>query len=183
MFPCSGALRDQYQLRVPVDDTHTLHIWYQFYTAEHEQGLGIEIDEQPDWASIPFYWVPVPGARGDEWPLMDSNSAQDVAMWVTQGPLTDRSREHLGVGDQQIVRMRQLLEEQISIVEEGGDPLNVIRDPAQNECLALPWAPFIPYLTPTGLPDRTQNARKYSPIVSQASRRAYGPRTFEEPVH
>jgi 5,5'-dehydrodivanillate O-demethylase oxygenase subunit len=183
MFPYAGALRDQYQIRVPLDDAHTLHIWYQFYTREHEEGLGIEIPPQPDPASIPFYWVPVPGARGNEWPLMDSNSAQDAAMWVTQGPLTDRSREHLGVGDEHIIKMRQLLEEQISVVEEGGDPLNVFRDPAKNECLSLPWAPFIPYLTPAGLPDRTQNARKYSPIVSQAALKAYGPKTFEEPVH
>jgi len=79
--------------------------------------------------------------------------------------------------------MRQLLEEQIGIVEEGGDPLNTFRDPAENVCLSLPWAPFIPYLTPDGRPDRTQNARKYSPIVTEAAIRSYGEGTLGEPVH
>ena len=104
-------------------------------------------------------------------------------MWWSQGVLSDRSREHLGHGDEHIIRMRQLLEEQIGIVEEGGDPLNVFRDPAENQCLALPWAPFILWLTPDGLPDRTQNARKYSPVVTQAAMKAYGPESFKDPVH
>ncbi len=186
MFPYTGALRDQYQIRVPLDDTHTRHIWYQFYTPEHERDLGIEIPPQDDPRDIPFFEVPVPRLEPGgqpQWELLDSNSAQDMATWITQGPLTDRSKEHLGHGDEQIIRMRQLLEEQISIVEEGGDPLNTFRDPAENQCLAVPWAPFIDHLTPDKLPDRTQNARKYSPIVTRAAVRAYGPGTLEEPVH
>jgi 5,5'-dehydrodivanillate O-demethylase len=186
MFPYSGALRDQYQIRVPLDDTHTLHIWYQFYTAQHERDFGIEIAPQDDPRSIPFSEVPVPALdpRGQpNFRLLDSNSAQDMATWITQGPIADRSREHLGQGDEHIIRMRQLLEEQIGIVEEGGDPLNVFRDPAQNQCLALPWAPFINHLTPDGKPDRTQNARKYSPIVTQAVVAASGSDGLAEPVH
>jgi 5,5'-dehydrodivanillate O-demethylase len=186
MFPYSGALRDQYQIRVPIDDTHTLHIWYTFYTPEHEQDLGIAIAAQDDPRSIPFFEVPVPTVdqHGQpEWHLLDSNSGQDFAMWWSQGPIADRTKEHLGHGDEHIIRMRQLLEEQISIVEEGGDPLNVFRDPAENQCLALPWAPFIPYLTPDRLPDRTQNARKYAPVVTQAAIKAYGAESLQEPVH
>ena len=79
--------------------------------------------------------------------------------------------------------MRQLLDEQIGIVEEGGDPLNVFRDPAGNQCLSLAWAPFINHLTPEGQPDRTQNARKYSPIVTQAAIRACGTEGLADPVH
>ena len=33
---------------------------------------------------------------------------------------------------------RRMLEEQISIVEDGGDPMNVFRDPAQNVRIELP---------------------------------------------
>lgn len=186
MFPYTGALTDQYQMRVPVDDTHTLHIWYTFYTPEHEKNLGIEIAAQDDPRSIPFFEPPVPDVDGHgqpPWHLLDSNSGQDIVTWWTQGPIADRSKEHLGVGDEHIVRMRQLLEEQIGIVEEGGDPLNTFRDPAANQCLSLPIAPFIPYLTPEGQPDRTQNVRKYSPVVTQASIRSYGEGSLKEPVH
>jgi len=52
--------------------------------------------------------------------------------WETQGPITDRTQEHLGVGDRGIVLLRKLLKEQIEIVRNGGDPMGVIRDPAKN---------------------------------------------------
>src|SRR5262249_27234634 len=54
---------------------------------------------------------------------------------VTQGPIVDRSTERLGVSDRGIVMWRQLLEEQINVVEAGGDPINVFRDPEQNQLI------------------------------------------------
>src|SRR5581483_2505956 len=93
MFPYSGALRDQYQIRVPLDDTHTLHIWYQFYTEQHLRDFGIEIPPQDDARDIPFFEVPVPELDPHGQPtfrLLDSNSAQDMATWITQGPISDR---------------------------------------------------------------------------------------------
>lgn len=57
--------------------------------------------------------------------------------WETQGMLTDRSQEHLGVGDEGIIALRKLLREQIDRVRQGLDPLGVIRDPAQNEVIDL----------------------------------------------
>jgi 5,5'-dehydrodivanillate O-demethylase len=52
--------------------------------------------------------------------------------WETQGPITDRTQEHIGVGDRGIVLFRKLLKEQIEIVRNGGEPMGVIRDPAKN---------------------------------------------------
>jgi 5,5'-dehydrodivanillate O-demethylase len=186
MFPYSGAIHDQYQMRVPVDDTHTLHIWYVFYTAEDEAELGITLPAQPDAASIPFFEVPVPGvdAKGQpEWALLDGNSGQDLLMWCSQGMIQDRTKEHLGPGDAQIIRSRALLEEQISIVEEGGDPLNVFRDPAENQCLIPTYSSQIPRLRPDGVIDRTNDARKYSPVVTRATIAHYGQDALKEPVH
>jgi 5,5'-dehydrodivanillate O-demethylase len=184
MFPYTGAIADQYQIRVPVDDTHTLHIWYVFYTAEREAELGIEIPPQDDPRSIPFFEVPVPDAqRPPEWSLLDGNSGQDILMWCSQGPIFDRSREHLGYGDEQIIRARQLLEEQISIVEEGGDPLNTFRDPKENQCLVPTFSSRIPALTPDGRVDRTNDARKYSAVVTMATVQHYGEEALQEPVH
>ena len=104
-------------------------------------------------------------------------------MWASQGEVFDRSREHLGHGDEQIIRARQLLEEQISIVEEGGDPLNVFRDPVQNQCLVPKFSSRIPRITPDGRIDRTNDARKYSPIVTQAAAKNEGEEALKEPVH
>ena len=54
--------------------------------------------------------------------------------WETQGAPTDRTLEHLGVGDEGIILLRKILREQIEIVRRGGEPLGVIRDPSKN-CL------------------------------------------------
>jgi 5,5'-dehydrodivanillate O-demethylase len=50
--------------------------------------------------------------------------------WQAQGALTDRSKEHLGRTDRAIVFLRKQLDEQISQVEQGADPMNVFRDDA-----------------------------------------------------
>jgi 5,5'-dehydrodivanillate O-demethylase len=61
--------------------------------------------------------------------------AQDKMAWETQGELFDRSQEHLGATDRGIVLFRKLLAEQITIVEQGGEPIALVRDPAQNEII------------------------------------------------
>ena len=68
---------------------------------------------------------------------MDMVSAQDSMAWETQGSLTDRATEHLGVADEGIIELRKLLKEQIERVQQGLDPLGVIRDPAQNQLIDL----------------------------------------------
>src|SRR6266540_3229630 len=40
MFPYTGALHDLYEIRVPVDDTHTQYIVYNLYYPEHEAEFG-----------------------------------------------------------------------------------------------------------------------------------------------
>jgi 5,5'-dehydrodivanillate O-demethylase oxygenase subunit len=57
--------------------------------------------------------------------------AQDAIAWQSQGALTDRSHEKLGRTDIPIVLLRRQLEQQIRVVEDGGEPMNVFRDPAQ----------------------------------------------------
>jgi hypothetical protein len=64
--------------------------------------------------------------------------AQDSMAWETQGPITDRTKEHLGHADTGIVMLRRMLREQIEIVQKGGEPMGVIRDPAKNKLLEIP---------------------------------------------
>ena len=45
---------------------------------------------------------------------------QDRMAWETQGAVYDRSQEHLGATDRGIVMLRQLLAEQLAVVEQGG---------------------------------------------------------------
>ena len=45
--------------------------------------------------------------------------SQDEAAWVMQGPVSDRTTEHLGATDVGIIMFRKMMEEQIKIVENG----------------------------------------------------------------
>ncbi len=47
-------------------------------------------------------------------------NTQDYAMQEGMGPISDRSREHLGTSDRAIVVMRRLIKEAIDSVESGG---------------------------------------------------------------
>jgi hypothetical protein len=136
---------------------------------------------------IPSFQVPVPrlieGTEPD-WALLDSNSAQDMAMWYTQGAIVDRTLEHLGAGDRQIILFRKLLDQQIAIVENGGDPINTFRVADQNQCLVPSHMSIMPpRTTPDGRPDRTNAARKYSPIYTKATRDRLGPQALLDPAH
>lgn len=186
IFPYVDCQQDCYQIRVPMDDTHTLHFWYMTFTAEDEKQFGIEVPAQDKPWSIPVFEVPVPGLdeRGQpQWPLLDNNSGQDMVMWYSQGPIADRTREHLGHGDELLIERRRLLEEQIQLVEDGEDPINTFRDPAENQCLVPHQLTRMPAkLRADGSLERTNAARKYSSWYRAAFVKRYGAERLADPV-
>ena len=125
-----------FQIRVPMDDTHTYYIWYGVRSpAPHE-----DANQAPE--DIPVYRTPMPGVDENGiplWDLFDNNSGQDHMAWQSQGPVTQRWLEKLGQSDVGLIMFRRLLNEQIDIVEDGGDPMNVFRDPEKNVEIMLPF--------------------------------------------
>ena len=122
-----------FQYRVPIDDTHTLHIWY--YTYAPPEGTTVGQDEP-----IPFYEVPVPDMQEGglpDWKHLDFTAGQDIVIWSTQGDITDRTKETLGRSDKGLILYRQMLLDNIDKVERGEDPMNVFRDPAKNVYVKL----------------------------------------------
>ncbi len=115
-----GQVRQEFQIRVPVDDTNTYHISYGCYIAPEQI-------EAPNQDVIPWYEMPLFDEKGK--PLLDFVLAQDAHAWISQGPVMDRTKEHLGRTDVPIIFMRQQFEEQMRLVEDGGEPINVFRDP------------------------------------------------------
>jgi 5,5'-dehydrodivanillate O-demethylase oxygenase subunit len=110
------------QIRVPVDDTNTIHYWY--LTSPRTEGA-------PPQEAIPLWDNPF---RNPDGRLKgDTTNSQDMLAWVTQGEIADRTTERLGSSDRGIVMYRRLLFENLEKVERGEDPLGVIRDPAKNE--------------------------------------------------
>ena len=113
----------EFQIRVPLDDTHTWHIAYHAYFP----GPKVEVPVQDP---VPAFDVPI-----EELP--DFILGQDLICWVAQGDIHDRSQEQLGISDRGVVMFRRMLQEQIKIVQQGGDPINTVRDPEKNKCILL----------------------------------------------
>ena len=122
----SGGLAT-FQIRVPIDDTHTWHVWYQCYTP------GGAVPEQE---SIPVYEVPLKDEQG-QW-LRDYVDGQDITAWVTQGEIADRTEEHLGRSDLGVITLRRLFTEQIDVVADGQDPICTYRDQDPTGQIDLP---------------------------------------------
>jgi 5,5'-dehydrodivanillate O-demethylase len=117
----------QMQIRVPVNRTTTRFMLYTVHRPEE----GYEHVEQP---MIPEYELPVFDARGRH--VTNYVEGQDMMAWVTQGPVTDRTTEHLGRSDVGIALLRKMFREQMRAVAEGRDPLGVTREP--HERIDLP---------------------------------------------
>ncbi len=113
-----GANIEQMQIRVPVDRTTTRFILYSVHAPS-----GVEFPEQP---SIPDYQVPVFDENGRH--RTDYVEGQDIMAWVSQGPITDRTTEHLGRSDIGVTMLRRMFKEQMALVAEGKDPLGTTRE-------------------------------------------------------
>ena len=120
-----GAL----QFRVPIDEEHTYHVSYYTWRA----APGHTAAKQ---SRVPYRYTPLFEEDGRF--NVDFTFNQDYMSWMSQGPRNDRSHEKLGESDKGIIMYRKLLREQIEIVDDGGDPMNVFRDPADAECIELP---------------------------------------------
>jgi 5,5'-dehydrodivanillate O-demethylase oxygenase subunit len=113
--------RPTLQIRVPVDDAHTIQFAYR------------TVERAPGAEPQPFKTVYTSLFDADGRPQADNIPNQDMLAWVEQGPIADRPAHHQASSDKGIMLFYNLLLDQIARVERGEDPLGVIRDPAQNE--------------------------------------------------
>jgi hypothetical protein len=58
--------------------------------------------------------------------------AHDLFATSSQGPIQDRTNEHVVSSDKPIVAARKLMEKAIKDVQEGREPPHVVRDPREN---------------------------------------------------
>jgi 5,5'-dehydrodivanillate O-demethylase len=116
---------------VPVDDSYTLHLFYTVYTP----GVG---DLQQDTVPVFDIPLPLPNAQGQPpWDLLDNAPGKDMFAWVTQGAIADRTRERLGRSDVGIILYRKMLQDNLRKVQQGEEPMNVFRDPAEAACIEI----------------------------------------------
>ncbi len=150
LFPNMLRVAKGMQIRTPVDDTHTLHMTFQFRPYKDGEAVQTVVPcEEP--------------ALYDEKGRIRADNVlpQDQLAWVIQGPLMDRSTEALGVTDVGIILYRRMLDEQATVVEQGGEPINVWRNETENEIIILPCEYFqYPGYEGTGGPFKDTKARK-----------------------
>ncbi len=118
-----------FEWRVPIDDRTTLSvIWH----AERVIASREPYRQQ----TIPHWWGRATDEAGR--PLTTHVLGQDVMSWTGQGPVTDRTKEHLGRSDRGVVMFRRRLEADLEAVARGDDPSGLIRDPEANRCIPFP---------------------------------------------
>ena len=120
-----GSLRHNVQMRVPVDDAHT-QVFVVYFTPN-------DTDHSPADGDTPWEYFPIRDEKGEY--RLEHVLVQDAMAWETQGAPTDRTREHLGVGDEGIILLRKLVRDQIEIVKKAASPLGVVRDPSKNRLI------------------------------------------------
>jgi 5,5'-dehydrodivanillate O-demethylase len=119
----------EFQFRVPLDDEHTRNFWCGCFDSGPDVAL-------PTQTVVPLTEVPHQHADGRF--VTDFVDAQDLLTWAATGPSTvDRQKESLGESDVGIILYRRLLKEQMDLFQKDADPMNVFRDPAQNEYISV----------------------------------------------
>jgi phthalate 4,5-dioxygenase oxygenase subunit len=135
---------------IPMDDTHSMVFYW--IAKKREAGIrtladgtpvpGLERDEAylPNTTDWYGRWRPAANAgndylmdravqRSDSFTGMVGVNLQDLAITESMGEIVDRSLEHLGLGDQMIVRTRRRLAQAARALEAEGTEPPGLRDP------------------------------------------------------
>jgi 5,5'-dehydrodivanillate O-demethylase oxygenase subunit len=116
----NGELVRSMIYRVPADDATTLLYFVRFYPSDKPSFHTSKREVQPGKYQ----------ALASDWWGIDVNDQDRMAV-EQQGVVADRPNEHLGVSDGGIIQMRQMMRDSLAAIEQGRDPLCIIRDPGK----------------------------------------------------
>ncbi|MCW5238372.1 Rieske 2Fe-2S domain-containing protein [Verminephrobacter eiseniae] len=119
-------------VNVPVDDTHTAfyfiawghpaqtpetHTWRRYL----HQSVGVDLDDRyrPLRNEGNRFWQDRQAMKAGNFTGISGFPNQDVAMWLTMGPIADRSRERLGASDLAIVEFRRQMIDAARALDNG----------------------------------------------------------------
>jgi 5,5'-dehydrodivanillate O-demethylase len=152
-----------FQMRVPVDDTHTMHLWFNAYVPPQ----GVEVPKHL-LDKVHTYEVPFIDDKGEF--IVDNVDGQDMMAWISQGAIADRSLENLGATDKGIVMYRRMLKREMQKVQAGIDPMGIVRDSARNERIDLPNEKKKHHNSDGFTSFMMRTHAKYSPIANDLSK-------------
>lgn len=130
LWPNAFYAGEHFDWHTPLDDRTTLRVTWAFARVPQEAEPFVQPLPVPAWRG------PVQGVDG-RW-LCERPANQDFVAWVGQGPIADRTREHLCASDQGVVMLRKRFLAELQSVAAGGVPKALVTDPRCNERRALP---------------------------------------------
>jgi phthalate 4,5-dioxygenase len=120
-------------INVPIDDTHTAFYFIAWghpsQTPETEtwrkflrQTVGIDLDDayRPLRTKENRFWQDRQAMKAGNFTGITGFPNQDVAMWLTMGPIADRTNDRLGASDLAIVEFRKQMLEAVKAFASGG---------------------------------------------------------------
>lgn len=120
-------------VNVPMDDTNTAFYFIAWgdpaQTPETEtwrkflrQTVGVDLDEhyRPLRNHDNRFWQDRQAMKAGNFTGITGFPNQDIAMWVTMGPIADRTHERLGASDLAIVEFRKQMIEAVRTFQKGG---------------------------------------------------------------
>ena len=151
-----------FQMRVPVDDTHTMHLWFNAYVPPK----GVEVPQHL-LDRVHTYEVPFKDETGEF--IVDNVDGQDMMAWISQGAIADRTQENLGATDKGVVMYRRMLKREMEKVAAGIDPMGLVRDSSRNKCIDLPNEKKKHHNSDGFTSFMMRTHAKYSPIANDLS--------------
>ncbi len=125
-------------INVPQDDTHTAFYFIAWghpaQTPETEtwrkflrQTVGIDLDEQyrPLRTLANRFWQDRPAMKAGNFTGITGFPNQDMAMWVTMGPIADRTHDRLGASDLAIVEFRRQMLDAVKAFQQGQPAIGI----------------------------------------------------------
>ena len=119
-------------INIPMDDTHTAFYFIAWGhpdstpdTATWRKFLGQQIGPDLDEKYVPLrnrdnhFWQDRAAMKAGNFTGISGFPNQDIAMWVTMGPIADRTLERLGASDVAVVEFRRLMLEAVRAFQAG----------------------------------------------------------------
>lgn len=123
-------------VNVPVDDENTafyfmawghpsqtpdVEAWRRFLG----QSVGIDLDRsyRPLRNRENHFWQDRQAMKAGNFTGIKGFPNQDIAMWVTMGPIADRTRDRLGASDLAVIEFRRQMVEAVSAFQGGADAI------------------------------------------------------------
>jgi 5,5'-dehydrodivanillate O-demethylase len=127
LFPTTLSIGDENRgglhFRVPIDDTNTTQFVY-----------STKVRDAGDAPKPLTYDLQIVfDDKGNVISEINTTMKQDMVAWVAQGPISDRTQEHLSSGDKGLIMYHKMLNDNIDKVARGEDPMGTIRDPRKNQ--------------------------------------------------